>query len=276
MTMWISFFSIKGRIEFQIAAKIYRVQHQMSQWLTICVQVRISGSPLTCVFILLLPCVCSLLHAASGSFRQPRDENAQTEQEERIEGEREWKTAYIQKKKNDAERWYRCSWRNKRATCHFPSLHVFSPLFLLFFLCNGVAVECFYVCTLRTQQNRAWPTVRWGSRPLHPSVRPSHLPSSSPPLYPLPSDLSLQAPETLQDQIIPILTVPLHRMTWLTNMSVGGGVNRAVDQYQWLNDLSASCWKLWPSQSTLWSVFRTEISTHELDQTTDPPAGLTE
>lgn len=179
----------------------------MSQWLTICVQVRILGSPLTCVSSCCCS-VCSLLHAASGSFRQQRDENAQTEQEERMEGEREWKTAYIQKK-NDAERWYRCSWRNKRATCHFPSLHVFSPLFLLFFLCNGVDVECFYVCTLRTQQNRAWPTVQWTSCLFaHTIFRPCHH-LCTPSL----SDLSLQAPATLRDQIIPIFTVPLHRMT---------------------------------------------------------------
>lgn len=66
-------------------------------------QIKISRSPLfMCVFLFLLFCRYSLLHAVSGSFRQQRDENTQTELDGLMEEEREWKTAYIK-----TERWVR-------------------------------------------------------------------------------------------------------------------------------------------------------------------------
>lgn len=65
------------------------------------VQVKLSRSPLTCVFIFLL----SLLLSVLGSFKQKSGENVHTGLDGLMEAERENGRQLTKKKKRDGERW---------------------------------------------------------------------------------------------------------------------------------------------------------------------------
>lgn len=129
--------------------------------------------------------------------------------------------------------------------------HVIFHLFMSFlfaFLSSFIMLlmwSAFMSAPPRTQQSRA----HWSSPPFYPSIHPSP-PSASPPLPPSLPNFPLQAPATLQDDIILIFTVSLHRMS-VTYLQ---GVDQAADQYQRLNDWSASRSELWLLQSTLLSM----------------------
>lgn len=149
----------------------------------------------------------------------------------------------------EEKRWLRVwLWEVKGPHVIFHLFMSFSFCFLLFF-CTSVDVECFNACTPKD------------TKPLQSTVcLPPSLYHCDHPLSPSLQNISLQALATLRDEIIPIFTVPLHRMTIIYLQ----GVDRAVDQYQLLTDLLASCWEFWLSYSTLWSALcgRTTTCTH--------------
>lgn len=150
-------------------------------------------------------------------------------------------------------------------------LHIFSSdLFLLFF-CNGVNMGCFNACAPQdTAKLLQWNLFLF----LHPSSAYLNLSIALTTLVSLSlRNVSLQALGTLWDEIIPIFTVPLHRMSIIYLQ----GVDRAVDQYQLLSDSLASCWESWFSHFTLWSLLccKTKTSTHlGLITSLIPPPGL--
>lgn len=138
--------------------------------------------------------------------------------------------------KRAGKRWQHGFWRNKRATCHFQSLHVFCLLFLLLVFCNGVDVECFYACTPRTQQNRASPDrVALYFIPIHPSIRHSPLPIPPSLSTPFCSPPFKSSSRSTKNQINSMCAVQLHRRTPMDGCQQG--VDRAVGQCQLLNDL---------------------------------------
>lgn len=99
--------------------------------------------------------------------------------------ERKWQ---LTSKKGRRERWWHGSWKNKRATCHSPSLHFFSLLFLLLFFCNGVDGERFHAYTPKDTQ-QGFPSAL-ELQHFFPSIHPSI--HSSPPPYFLPCQHSFK------------------------------------------------------------------------------------